>query len=295
MLPEKVSPTEQKLLKEVFLREDRDGAPHFVYYNDEKYYLILSICEKYQIQYRTRPNCILIGFEEMARLLPDIKTTITPPVAALPTSAPVSAQTPVETMRAAHPLVQRIQTNNIDAKDDQVLLLQEKVTINQPVDEPKFKGVFPVRTASAQPASVETTVPTPPVLSEPTKSPTLSELLEQLNSQRQHTANTKQQSQDSRRQSLEAREQALLSREQAVNERERAITAREEEVTRRKTIITNRLADIEAEEQRIAHLAQSFAHRRRVLEQQRAMVNALQNHIQQMLNSGFNEMVPMSG
>jgi hypothetical protein len=290
MLSEAMSATEQKLLKEVFIREDRDGAPHFVYYNDEKYYLILSICEKYQIQYRTRPNCILITFEEMARILPEMNVVPAAPVAVAP--APAPAPVPVETTHAPHPLVQRFQTPTAEDIEDPVLVLQETVDIQPLVAEPKLKSLFPVRTMSEKPAPIAVTVaPTPP---EP-KAPSLDDLLEQLSNQRQHTANTKQQSQDSRRQSLEAREQALLSREQAVSERERAITAREEDVERRKAAVSSRLSELEAEEQRIAHLAQSFAQRRRVLEQQRAAVSALQNHIQQVLNNGFTEMVSLAG
>ncbi|MFN9323486.1 MAG: hypothetical protein ACK59C_06895 [Holosporales bacterium] len=292
MLSEAMSATEQKLLKEVFIREDRDGAPHFVYYNDEKYYLILSICEKYQIQYRTRPNCILITFEEMTRILPNMHVG-TVATMAPPPSTPV----PAEKNRAAHPLMQRFQpqevkeVEEVKEAEEAVLVLKEKLNTQPPVEEPKLSSLFPIPTPSIKPAPITATIPPTPEA----KPPSLDDLLEQLSNQRQHTANTKQQSQDSRRQSLEAREQALLSREQAVSERERAITAREEDVERRKAAASGRLAALETEEQRIAHLAQSFAQRRRVLEQQRAVVSALQNHIQQVLNNGFTEMVSLAG
>ncbi|MFN7754591.1 MAG: hypothetical protein ACK5O9_01955 [Holosporales bacterium] len=286
MLSEAMSATEQKLLKEVFIREDRDGAPHFVYYNDEKYYLILSICEKYQIQYRTRPNCILITFEEMTRMLPNMHVG-TVATMAPPPSTPV----PAEKNRAAHPLMQRFQPQEVKEVEEAVLVLKEKLNTQPPVEEPKLSSLVPIPTPSIKPAPITATIPPTPEA----KPPSLDDLLEQLSNQRQHTANTKQQSQDSRRQSLEAREQALLSREQAVSERERAITAREEDVERRKAAASGRLAALETEEQRIAHLAQSFAQRRRVLEQQRAAVSALQNHIQQVLNNGFTEMVSLAG
>jgi hypothetical protein len=96
---------ELRLVRDSFspVPEDRDGIAYYVYYNDEKYYIILSACERLQIQFITKSNCILIEASNFEKTIGrrNAPTAIAPVV-----EAPQLAPQPAPVLEPIAPPVQ---------------------------------------------------------------------------------------------------------------------------------------------------------------------------------------------
>jgi len=278
------SSAEEKMLRDAFLPEERDGAPYYVYYNDEKYYLILSLCEKYQIKYRTKANCIMIAMQDFNRLTPSVADE--PQELAFETADDaVFAQTEA----------------NIDDSADDIASEAEQYLSETSIEYPESRiaaaaGAEPKAPAAFIPAAPQPIAgrAAPSILKSPAAAPakpsffdndTPVTVTQQPVVRRSVTA---EQTAESRSRSLEIREQALLARENAVVDREKSISAREDALQSRKSSIIGRKAALERHEKNLIQLQSALESRHAVIENQQSKIGELKTELVAFAESGFN-------
>lgn len=258
------SNAEAKMLRDAFLPEDRDGTTYFVYYNDEKYYLILSLCEKHRIQYRTKANCILIAAPEFERFIEPERFTQESPQQTFSHSFMNPENDGDEYASEA---ADEVGIADFDYKEKTNAVSTARAAL---FDEPVEKKE-PEYAAFQEPITIaKKTIPAQqPVYAETPQRSTL----------------TPEQTAESRSRSLEIREQALLARENAIFDREQSISLREDNLQNRRDDFNTRKESLERREKNLIQLQGALESSRAIIIKKQAKVLELKKELTSIAQS----------